>query len=564
MKRLLCAVLAAIMLISLAACGGGGSGAGATTTAAAATTAAPAATTAAETEKADSAGGAPSGDDWRTPYKDTVTIHIVNTENAGVKFEEGMDIYDNVWTRRWKELYNVEIITDWVSSDYEVKLNVSIASKQLPDMFWTNNVQFQQLLQASLLQDITEEYDKWASPSLRNIISRDAEMFETAKKDGRLFGMPRLHYGYECEPTHLWIRRDWMAEAGNPEVKTVDQWESLMRTFKEQHDSPYAMSMDKDLYPFFALAYGWHAYPRQPYNRFWVESDDGGIISGYVMPEMKSALASWSSWYKEGLIRQDFATTDSDMMQQDFVNGNVGMCGGANWYGWTWQDVCKNFGEEAFMDAYPIPSIDGNTVYYPIGFINDGYGVVLKGAKNPEVIVKLINDYAYVLNEAALVGDMTPEETVPYAVEQHHVVGPFKVLLRHYEDVREVHDSIQTGVEKLSTGYALNYYTECMKWVTNKDIAGMGRYAQQGHDGASIYQATYFFDNGQFLFTKAWGPPPPKELDNGKILDDIINEGLTRIIIGEEQVDYWDTVVANWLSAGGEEMTEEINSVYGG
>jgi putative aldouronate transport system substrate-binding protein len=431
-------------------------------------------------------------------------------------------------------------------------------------MFWTNNVQFQQLLQAGLLQDITGEYDKWASPSLRNIISRDAEMFETAKKDGRLFGMPRLHYGYECEPTHLWIRRDWMEEAGNPEIKTVDQWESLMRTFKEQHDSKYAMSMDKDMYPFFALAYGWHAYPRQPYNRFWVEADDGGIISGYTMPEMKSALASWSSWYKEELIRQDFATTDSDMMQQDFVNGNVGMCGGANWYCWTWQDVCKNFGEGAFMDAYPIPSIDGNTVYYPIGFINDGYGVVLKGAKNAEVIVKLINDYVYVLNEAAIVGDMTPEETIPYAVEQHHVVGPFKVLFRTYEDVREVHDAIQTGVEKFSTGYALNYYTESMKWVTNKDITGLGRYAQQGHDKASIYQATHYFDNGQFLFTKAWGPPPQSELDNGKILDDIINEGITRIIIGEEQVDYWDTVISNWLSAGGEDMTEEINSVYGG
>jgi putative aldouronate transport system substrate-binding protein len=488
----------------------------------------------------------------------------VNSENAGVDFRDGMDIYDNIWTRRWKELYNVDIVTDWVSSDYEVKLNISIASQQLPDMFWCNNVQFQQLLQADSLQDITAEYDKWASPSLVKIISRDAEMFETAKKDGKLYGMPRLHYGYECEPTHLWIRRDWMTEAGDPEIKTVAQWEDLMRTFKDQHDSPYAMSMDKDLYPFFALAYGWHAYPRQPYNRFWVDDGEGGIMSGYVMPEMKPLLTSWAAWYKEGLIRQDFATTDGDMMQQDFVNGNVGMCGGANWYGWTWQDVCKNFGEEAFMDAYQIPSIDGQTVHYPIGFINDGYGVVLKGAKHPEVIVKLINDYAYVLNEAALVGDMTPEETVPYAVEQHHVVGPFKVLLRHYEDVRENHDSIQTGVVKLSTGYALNYYTESLKWFKDKDITGLGRYAQQAHDKASIYQATYYFDNGQYMFTKAWGPPPQSELDNGKILDDIINEGITRIIIGEEQADHWDTVVANWLSAGGEEMTAEINKVYGG
>jgi putative aldouronate transport system substrate-binding protein len=395
-------------------------------------------------------------------------------------------------------------------------------------------------------------------------MARDQEMFDTAVYDGKQYGLPRLHYGYECEPSHLWIRRDWMTEAGNPELKTVEQWEDLMRTFKDSHELTYAMTMDKDLYPFWALGAAFHSLAKSPYNRMWVDDGAGGIMSGYAEPQLKEALAKWAEWYKEGLIRQDFMTVDGDMMQQDFVNGKVGMCGGANWYGWTWQNVVENFGPEAIMDAYQIPTVDGASPHYPICFVNDGYGVVSKGYKNPEIIVKLINDYAYVLNEAAVEGAMTPEETIPYAVEQHHVVAPFKVLLRHYEDVREVHDAIQTGVEKLSTGYAMNYYFESLKWAKDQDITGLGRYVQQAHDKASIYQATFYLDQGLYTYTKTWGPPPQSELDNGKILDDIINEGVTKIISGSEPIDHWDAVLADWLSAGGQEITDDVNTMYGG
>jgi len=560
-KRIFAALTATIILISLlAACAGGGGSSSSSSSSSASSE--PETVTEAVTETA--AEPAPEeSTDWRTPYAEPVKVTIVNSEFADVAFFDGQTVFDNIWTRRWKEMYNVDVVTEWVSAEYETKLNVSIASNQLPDMFWCNNVQFNQLRDANMLADITADYDKWASPSLQIIMGRDQEMFETGYKDGKLYGMPRLHYGYECEPNHLWIRRDHMSEAGNPELKTVAQWEDLMRTFKEKYGQPYAMSMDKDMYPFWALNGAFHSSGRPWGGRMWLDDGNGKIMCNFVQPELKTALGKWADWYKEGLIRQDFMTVDGDMMQQDFVNGNVSMCGGANWYGWVWQNVCENFGPEAIMDAYEVPTIDGKPCRFPIGFVNDGYGVVSKGFANSEIIVKLINDYAYVLNEAAFDGHMTPEETIPYAVEQHHVVGPFKVLLRHYEDVRAVRDAIATGVEKFPSGYAMNYYFESIKWTNDQDIAGLGRYVQQGHDMASIYQATFYLDQGRYDYTKTWGPSPQSELDNGSILNDIIFEGATKIVSGAESVDHWDTVVANWLSAGGQEMTDDVNAMYG-
>ena len=36
-----------------------------------------------------------------------------------------------------------------------------------------------------------------------------------------------------------------------------------------------------------------------------------------------------------------------------------------------------------------------------------------------------------------------------------------------------------------------------------------------------------------------------------------------RIIVGEESIDYFDTLVDNWAKAGGTKATEEINETYG-
>ena len=34
--------------------------------------------------------------------------------------------------------------------------------------------------------------------------------------------------------------------------------------------------------------------------------------------------------------------------------------------------------------------------------------------------------------------------------------------------------------------------------------------------------------------------------------------------MGEETVDYFDTIVQNWMAAGGEAATNEMNEMYGG
>ena len=108
--------------------------------------------------------------DWTEPYAEPVEVHIAIEEPANAVFAEGEDYSNNLWTKRWKELYNVNVIVDWVSNEYDTKMNLSIASSTLPDIYKVNAVQSSQLKQAGSLQDLTETYNTYASDSIKTMM----------------------------------------------------------------------------------------------------------------------------------------------------------------------------------------------------------------------------------------------------------------------------------------------------------------------------------------------------------------------------------------------------------
>lgn len=75
--------------------------------------------------------------------------------------------------------------------------------------------------------------------------------------------------------------------------------------------------------------------------------------------------------------------------------------------------------------------------------------------------------------------------------------------------------------------------------------------------------AKQVLDEGNYIKSALWGPTPETLLNSGSTLDDILTEGYTKIIIGEEPIDYFDTIVQSWMAAGGEAATREMNEMYG-
>lgn len=129
---------------------------------------------------------------------------------------------------------------------------------------------------------------------------------------------------------------------------------------------------------------------------------------------MKEALAAWAEWYKEGIINSNFSLTNGDKLNEDAVNGKVGIYPFKNWVGWSaGTDMISNLGRDAYMEAYPVPSANGEKVRYRLNCDNFSYIVVSKDCKNPEAAMKCINFYAHPEKEGAAEG-MSQEEILSY------------------------------------------------------------------------------------------------------------------------------------------------------
>lgn len=212
-------------------------------------------------------------------YEETVKITTVLPENAGIQWQEGDSYDDNPWYRAYKERLNIEVKNDWVSNDYATKLNLTIAEgeKSLPDVFCVGEQNFQQLIDGNLIWDLTDLYEKYASDRIKGYMEQEKDVFELAKRDGKLMGIPQLSFGIIDQPKQVWVRQDWAEEAGIKEINTIADLDKAARTLKEKHGK-YGIAEDQKLDSFKALTNAWGAH-----MGYW-EERDGEIVYGSVQP----------------------------------------------------------------------------------------------------------------------------------------------------------------------------------------------------------------------------------------------------------------------------------------
>ena len=502
---------------------------------------------------------------WDEPFPEQVAFTMASPSYDATRFHEGDEtFYDNMWHRRWREQFNVNAEVLWVSEDYPLQINLAIAAGDIPDMFHVNAVQFAQLLEANLLEDITDVTNQWLSPALATIYEREHLVFDTAKRDGRTFALPSLSAGMTAQIPHLWVRKDWYDQAGRPEINTIADLEALMETFAQNHGTTYGTVQYNLLGNLWRSASMWHAFPRSaaPGNLMWVDDGAGGLMSGYEMPEMLDVIAGWRDWFERGIIQQDFATIDGGTHNAQIINGETGIFFGTNWIHWPISSIIDNFGPDSYFISIPMPTVDGRLVQHPVQFGNYVYHVVRRGFELPEILPILNSDYVYIMHEAPLTESIDTEMLFRFT-DAHWIAGPVRVTVPHWDDTIDVVGYMNARARgesyEVTSGWALTFIDECIRWVDYQDTAGLGRWTLTGHDDSALVLAMRAQLNDQFLFNGAWGPFPQEILDLRGITDTIILEGITRIIMGLDPLEHWEVVLEDWRQAGGNEMTAAVN-----
>lgn len=445
---------------------------------------------------------------------------------------------------------------------------MAIASGTLPDAFTCNYIQYRQLMEAGLLQDITEPYNKYASQRIRDYEKTDTDTIKLTTTDGKIYGIPAYYYGVIDSPRDLWVRKDWYEAAGKPVLKTIADFENLAGKFMKEHGG-YGMGISNNLDGLFMTGPMFKVYLGTPSNGsyFWYKDSAGKIKAGITQPEMKTALASWAKWYKEGIINPDFANTDFNKMNEEIVNGKTGIQPYYQWQGWLNGPnlVATQGNKDAYMIPLPFPTVDGSQVLGQVGFPNGANIVVNKSCKNPAAVMKLLSYTDYVMYDPNTV--LTDEQFKGFTDGQReHVPGAFKIIDPTADMIQFEHvlAALKSGdTSKLYTAGMKKKYGDSINWLKNNEPSGLGAYCQQGFDGCAYDNSKKLIDAGHIIKTDMWGPPPV-EFDKTVNTMDIALQGFTKIIMGEKPVSYYDQVIADWYANGGTIMEDAVNKQYGG
>ena len=550
-KKLISLLLTAAMAISLAACGGKEPDNGQASSGGASRSDA----------AKDSDAGTPAEDGPLTPFADTVTLEVALMINSGLNYEPGDDITNNPWIRGYKDKLNIEVVPAYTAEwdDYFTKINFAIADKKLPDVCMVQTYQLQQMIEADLLYDMTEIYDKYASDIVKGYMAIEPESFDSGKADGKLYGIAQLGVGPIAQINPVWIRKDWKDGLNLEDPKSIDDLVAMEKAFQAEYGST-GIAVDQSLTTLKILAPAWGAYPD-----IWISRPDGQIVYGSVQPEMKDALAAWAQWYQEGIINSNFALINGDKLNEDAVNSKVGIYPFKNWLGWSaGTDMISNLGREAYLEAYPVPGANGEKVLYPLNCDNFSYIVVSKDCKNPEAAMKCINFYAD-LEKNGTANGMSKEEILSYfnidhAAQVLRVQDPnldrdfFMVAAKA---AAEKDDSALISVKQTQA------YADIVNFIDNGDPAAVGGYMLWAPVKSAYSVAEPIISAGDVIKNQVWAVTPDSIAKIGTTLDDILTQGYTKIITGEEPLDYFDTLVEEWKTAGGDTATQDVNQMYG-
>lgn len=512
----------------------------------------------------------PPEGDWKTPYSEIVNIRTVKGQGSDVVFEAGEDQSNNEWIRAYYNDLGIEVTYDWIdegNTQYTQKLNMTIATGDLPDAFRCNYIQFRQLMKAGLIQDLTEVYNTYTSQRVRDYELTDPDTIKLTTVDGKIYGIPIYYYGIIDQPRYMWVRNDWYKAEGSPELKTVEDFENLAKTMIEKYCS-YGISVSNTLEELFMTGPMFDVYLGNPAQGtyFWYEDDDGRIKAGIAHEEFKTALEYWAKWYQEGILSPDFMNFDVNGMNEEVVTGRAAFQPYYQWQGWLNGPnlVAAQGSNDAYMIPLQFPTVDGEQVLGQVGFPNADIIVVSNTCKNPAAVMKLLSYTDYVMFDPNTV--LTEEQFKGFTDGQReHLPGAFEILDPQADMIQFEHvlAALKTGdTSELFTAGMQKKYGDSISWIEEGNPAGIGAYCQQGFDGCSYDNAKYLIDNDYLMRTAMWGPAP-EAFDETVNTIDIITTGVSEIIMGIRPVSDYDQILADWYAAGGQIMEDAVNAEYG-
>ena len=481
---------------------------------------------------------------------------------------------DNAYTRYIKSVINVQNVDVFEANDsqYDTNVSMAISMGSLPDiMVVSSQDEVEQLVEAGLIEDLTESYNNCISDRIRKMYeSYGDSLKDMVTYDGKIMALPETNI--TDGPNLVWLRKDWMDKLGLSEPHTIDDVVNIVKHFISEDTenngvdvsgkpNTVGLAVDTDvtgecgyssefLLDIIFACFG--AYPKQ-----WIMNDDGEIVYGSVTDEAKEALSYISSLYNQGVIDNDFLLRTSTNICELIENG---LCG--SFFGPWWAPnnplanaVSRN--PDADWQPYLIATdSDGTTSYHSQNPCYK-YVVVRKGYEHPEIAAKMIS---VMFDKVRF--DCTDSEEFKnyYQLNVEPTARPLSINVDYNNALSICYRNIDATISGRKNPDSLellerSFYDACSEYIknANKTSTQWAAYMSRikacsliAQDNIKVVDSLYFKTTD--TMKSHWWRLKAKE-----------KEAYLKIISGEEDISYFDTFVKEWNEQGGQTITSEVS-----
>ena len=481
---------------------------------------------------------------------------------------------DNAYTRYIKSVINVQNVDVFEANDSQYDTNVSmvISMGSLPDiMVVSSQDEVEQLVEAELIEDLTESYNNCISDRIRKMYeSYGDSLKDMVTYDGKIMALPETNI--TDGPNLVWLRKDWMDKLGLSEPHTIDDVVNIVKHFISEDPgnngvdasgkpNTVGLAVDTDvtgecgyssefLLDIIFACFG--AYPKQ-----WIMNDDGEIVYGSVTDEAKEALSYINNLYNQGVIDNDFLLRTSTNICELIENG---LCG--SFFGPWWAPnnplanaVSRN--PDADWQPYLIATdSDGTTSYHSQNPCYK-YVVVRKGYEHPEIAAKMIS---VMFDKVRF--DCTDSEEFKnyYQINVEPTARPLSINVDYNNALSICYRNIDAAISGRKNPDSLellerSFYDACSEYIknANKTSTQWAAYMSRikacsliAQDNIKVVDSLYFKTTD--TMKSHWWRLKAKE-----------KEAYLKIISGEEDISYFDTFVKEWNEQGGQTITSEVS-----
>lgn len=512
------------------------------------------------------------------PYAEPITMTIGIPVDLSKAFPEGDSYENNVWSRAYEEELGIKLELAFTAANTDDKINTLIATGDIPDLLCVNSAQLKVLSNSGLIRDdLYDVYMANAGEGMRTIIEGvggDAAI-PSATYDGKMMAIPILNTSPGEEVPVLWLRTDWMQKLGLEDPQNWDDLYKIIDAFVHQDpdgngvDDTIGLTFSKDLWNSnFQMDGLFNVFGSYPKKNFWVDdpNEEGKVIFGAFADETKAALEVVSKMYADGLIDAEFAVNDNSAAVQQVASGKCGVVIGAVWDTNSVLYTSNDEDPNADWHALPMVGLDGPTTKVTGNYPIIRYMVFNKDFEHPEAVIKMIN-----LQFKKCFSDDSTQEIYDTYIEDASgnsgfvafQIYPWGIFLPAVKNEMAADEIVNMGLSSDEVDIWAKPFAKYVEGYANGDASLWRWYRFFGPDGGHLITGKYITDDLYYM-NRYYGPTTDTMAESMSLIDDLVNEMFTKIIMGEETVDAFDTYKAQAEALGLTDMTEEANAWLAG